>query len=152
MKYFNQDELLALQAFEGKKLTGVAHVLWRNMKREAGGYEALDWIELSFTDASRLVLSSDDDSVGITLDQSFDFAKKETEISKQFGGQVLILRQDMEQEPPWIDAIDKTLVWIGLEAESEGLFLRESLRLDFGDWAIDIGLEEEGLKVDVGLE
>ena len=150
--YFTREELLTLQSFEGKVLQGIQHVLWQNIKQTAGGYEALDWIVLDFTDNSQLTFTSDEENTGIFFEHAFQFEKKERETLKEFGGQVILIRRDMRDEPPWIDAIGKTLKWIGLEEESEGIFSREALRLDFGDWAVDIGMEEEGLKVDVGLE
>lgn len=151
MHYFSPKELQMLVSFENKQLTGVHYILWQNLKREAGGYEALDWLLLEFADKTTLTLTTDEETTGIQIEDNFDFQKKEREIDKQFGGQVVLIKRDMYDEPPWIDAVGKTLTWVGLQEEGEGVYSRDAVRFDFDDWAVDVGLDEEGLKVDVGI-
>ncbi|MEM7369404.1 MAG: hypothetical protein AAF587_12450 [Bacteroidota bacterium] len=144
--YFNQEELAALQALEGKHLAQVFYTIWRNISKPEEPYEALDCLELRFADGDDIAFTRAEEGQGIQI-EDYHFALEQTKVVQQFRGQVELERIDMSQSPVWQACIGLPVTAIGLEHHGPKLHPSHVIQIEFGRQTQEIALGEEGLIV-----
>lgn len=144
--YFNEVELAALRALEGKHLVKVLYTIWRNVSNPQEPYEALDCLELFLHDGSELAFTRAEEENSIQIGE-YQFALEQTRVVQQFRGQVELERIDMSQSPIWETCIGRPITAIGLEHHGPNLHPSHIVQIELGGQTQEIALGEEGLIV-----
>ncbi|MDX2286300.1 MAG: hypothetical protein NW241_19175 [Bacteroidia bacterium] len=142
--YFSEEELESLQAQEGKRLHMAHYIVWQNLTANGEQFEALDWIELHWTDGSTVAFHADADTDAIRI-RPLNFGLEQTRVLQEFGRQARLERIDMSLSPVWAPVIGRRLSGIGLDEFDAGLFRSELLQLGFEGLQIEIARDTEGL-------
>lgn len=143
---FLLEEIQALQAFEKQVLERVNYYIWHN-QTEAGTipHRFLYAVELLFDGGEPLLLSSGDDSEAIRLLTAEALTETARRL-QQMHGKPVMQRAVAGIQPLWREVVGKMLEHIRLTRDEEGLYLNDSILLDFGEHRVLVYLSErEGL-------
>ncbi|MEM7658244.1 MAG: hypothetical protein AAF399_19110 [Bacteroidota bacterium] len=144
--YFAPHEVQELHELQGKVLDRVVYTIWRNVAKPTESYEALEWVELNFSDGSLMSLTAGEETTGIQL-KELNFGLEQTRILQQFRGQVELERVEVNGHPVWQELIDLPITGIGLVMLDRDLYPNNLLHLEFGSATVEFSLGEEGLLV-----
>lgn len=143
---FSEDELYALNSREGKRLTRVDYIIWQNLTTKGDGYQALDWVELTFEDGDKMALTAGEESDGLKL-RELNFGLEQTRVQQQFNGQVKLERENVSTGSVWKRTIGNRLTSVGLLEGPDERIQNNQLQLDFEGVRIRFELNEEGMIV-----
>ncbi len=143
---FTDVELAELKHLEGKILERVYYTVWKNLSSAGDQYQALDWIELVFSDGQEIAFTAGEHSDGLQI-REFFFALEQTKIQQQFRGQVRLERMEVSGGEVWKEAIGQRLLALGMVERPDGLIQNNQLQLNFSGIVLALGLHEEGMTV-----
>jgi len=142
--YFAPEELQVLRQLEGRILTHVSYIIWRNLASREGTYEVLEWIELGFADGFRLGFTAGPESDGVHLG-AINLAEERAKVKQQFKGQVELAEVDMGDSSTWKSLVGEPLTSLGMGFPIGEDYPNDRLELIFVPHRIEIALNEEGL-------
>ncbi|MDI9340057.1 MAG: hypothetical protein QM534_05735 [Sediminibacterium sp.] len=126
---FDEEALIQLHSFNGKKVAKVVCYLWQNLVNPNDPVELIDGLELRFEDNTRLNFSSDESGEGLSV-RPYSLKEENELLNNEFKGKIKIFGLDASSTKMWQDVIGKTLIHIRLTKE-DGLYLNDSVLLDF---------------------
>lgn len=144
--YFKLEEIQALQTFEKQQLAAVNYYIWHDQS-EAGAmpHRFLYALELVFDSGNSLLLSSGEDSEAVRIIKAENLLETAEKLQRLHGKKI-IQRIPAGIQPLWRQVVEKNLENILLSRNDEGLYLNDSILLDFGEHRILVRLaEREGL-------
>jgi hypothetical protein len=144
--YFAPHEVQALHELQGKVLDRVVYTIWRNVAKPTESYEALEWVELNFTDGSMISLTAGEETTGLQL-RELNFGLEQTRVQQQFRGQVELERVEVNGHPVWKEVIGLPITAIGLVMLDRDLYPNHLLQLELGPEMVEFSLGEEGMLV-----
>ena len=143
---FSDEELFFLNSKEGKRLTKVDYIIWQNLTAKGDGYQALDWVELTFDDGDKLALTAGEESDGLRIAE-LNFGLEQTKVQQQFDGQVKLERENVSSGSVWKRAMGNQLTSVGLLEGPDERIQNNQLQLDFDGARIRFELNQEGMIV-----
>jgi hypothetical protein len=144
--FFRLEEIQALQTFEKQQLAAVNYFIWHNQPK-AGEmpHRFLYALELAFDSGNSLLLSSGEDSEAVQILKAENLLETAEKLQRLHGKKI-IQRIPASVQPLWRQVVEKNLENILLSRNEAGLYLNDSILLDFGEHRILIRLaEKEGL-------
>ena len=148
--HFQLEEIQTLRSFEYLTLSGIDYYLWVNESQTGAGHFLLA-LELRFESGPSLLLSSGEDSEGISVSSPEQLLEMASRLF-QLNGKPVVQRLKRDEHPFWQPYLMKQLKAVRLSRSDEGLYLNDALLLDFGGESVLVSLrpEQEGLSISVG--
>ena len=140
--HFRLEELQTFLGFEHKTLSGVNYYLWVQDKTENASH-FLFAMELQFDTGGRLLLSSGEDSAGISIitdDVLIETAKR----LEQMHGHPVIQSMPRSNQGLWANITGTSLEEVQLSRGENDLFRNDALMLRFEEAHILVRLVEAG--------
>ncbi|PWJ40180.1 hypothetical protein [Sediminitomix flava] len=130
MKLLSVEIYKALKNLKGASLEQVVYHVWTNTANKKEMFECLDWMEIRFTDKSRITLTAGEESDGIKV-VSLDLVKERKEVIDKFNGQIDILSYDMNDSKLWEPIISKEILDVKFNTNRNGEAFDDELYLHF---------------------
>lgn len=144
--HFSKEELDYLAQLQGKRLSQVHYLIWKNLSQGGNQFQALDWVVLDFEDGSTLPFTAGEHSDAIRI-LPLDLDEETQKVEIQFRGQVALDWADVSGGTVWSAAVGRPLVSLQTLEGPDGTIQNNEIQLDFGGVIMEIALNEEGLLV-----
>ncbi len=144
---YSKEELSLLLGMEGKSIRQVLYHQWLNTSDPAAIMHFIDYIELRFTDQTKILFHRPDEEERISPLTEVDLATLNAALLKEFNGKLKYVSKDFSDTLLWKDFIGKPISAVLLDEEEPGLYTTEALVLEAGETKVLIGLSMgEGLE------
>ncbi|MBC7382986.1 MAG: hypothetical protein H7296_08320 [Bacteroidia bacterium] len=144
---YTKEELLLLQGMEGKLLQMVYYHQWVNNADTNGIMHFIDYMELQFTDGTKVVLHRPDEQECILPLLMVNIPALNAAVVKEFNGKIKYVTKDFSDTLLWRGLIGRPLTAVLLDEDEPGMYTTEALVLEAGEAKVLIGLSMgEGLE------
>lgn len=146
--YYNAEHLKLLKSAEGKVLNKVLYHFWVNKANPQDIFSFVEYMELQFTDNSKLILQKAEEISEMILPLAeLDIELLNHNLQVEFTGSLQYQTRDASNTKAWKNLINHTIDDVLVE-EEDGLFIAEALIVGTHTHQTIIRLENDGLEAD----
>lgn len=146
--YYNTEHLHLLKSAEGKILSKVQYHFWVNKANPQDIFSFVEYIELIFTDQSKLILQKAEEISEMILPLAkLDIEFLNHQLQLEFKGSLQYQSRDASNTVAWKNLINHTIDDVLIE-EDEGLFIAEAIIIGTHTHQTIIRLENDGLEAE----
>ncbi|MDP1725627.1 MAG: hypothetical protein Q8M15_02500 [Bacteroidota bacterium] len=144
---YTKEELQLLLGMEGKTIEKVLYHQWVNNAGIEGTMHFIDYMEMRFSDQTKILLHRPDEQERITPLIHVDIAALNADVIKEFKGKIKYVTKDFSETLLWKDLIGNPITAVLLDEDEPGAYTTEALVLEAGEAKVLIGLSMgEGLE------
>ena len=146
--YYNAEHLKLLKSAEGKVLNKVLYHFWVNKANPQDIFSFVEYMELQFTDNSKLILQKAEEISEMILPLAeLDIDLLNHNLQVEFTGSLQYQTRDASNTKAWKNLINHAIDDVLVE-EEDGLFIAEALIVGTNTHQTIIRLENDGLEAD----
>ena len=146
--YYNTEHLQLLKSAEGKTLEKVVYHFWVNKANPQDIFSFVEYIELFFTNNTKLILQKAEEISEMILPLStLDIALLNHQLQVEFNGSLQYQTRDASNTDAWKHLINHLIDDVLIE-EDEGLFIAEAIIIGSHTHQTIIRLENDGLEAE----
>lgn len=146
--YYNAEHLKLLKSAEGKVLSKVLYHFWVNKANPQDIFSFVEYMELQFTDNSKLILQKAEEISEMILPLAeLDIELLNHNLQVEFTGSLQYQTRDASNTKAWKNLINHVIDDVLVE-EEDGLFIAEALIVGTHTHQTIIRLENDGLEAE----
>lgn len=146
--YYNAEHLKLLKSAEGKVLNKVLYHFWVNKANPQDIFSFVEYMELQFTDNSKLILQKAEEISEMILPLAeLDIELLNYNLQVEFTGSLQYQTRDASNTKAWKNLINHAIDDVLVE-EEDGLFIAEALIVGTHSHQTIIRLENDGLEAE----
>jgi hypothetical protein len=146
--YYNAEHLKLLKSAEGKVLNKVLYHFWVNKANPQDIFSFVEYMELQFTDNSKLILQKAEEISEMILPLAdLDIELLNHNLQVEFTGSLQYQTRDASNTKAWKNLINHAIDDVLVE-EEDGLFIAEALIVGTHSHQTIIRLENDGLEAE----
>ena len=146
--YYNPEHLKLLKSAEGKILSNVLYHFWVNKANPQDIFSFVEYIELQFTDDSKLILQKAEEISEMILPlATLDIELLNHNLHVEFKGSLQYQTRNASKTIAWQNLINDKIDDVLVE-EEDGLFIAEAIIIGTHKHQTIIRLENDGLEAE----
>jgi hypothetical protein len=146
--YYNPEHLKLLKSAEGKILGNVLYHFWVNKANPQDIFSFVEYIELQFTDNSKLILQKAEEISEMILPiATLDIELLNHNLQVEFSGSLQYQTRNASKTNAWQNLINDKIDDVLVE-EADGLFIAEAIIIGTHKHQTIIRLENDGLEAE----